>query len=164
MSAKWSCRFLAVSVICLALGHQGPSVLGQDKPIVRLERLNLSGTLASVFPGEIMLKDDSGQTQKLLIHGDEAVGVRVKGNSRLLRHPAKIKVTGEFKPQAIAPGSQVRIEARLTRQGQCREVLQQLKLIADNSSSKAGITVKEEGTGAGAESLCEVIGLLDQIR
>ena len=161
MFAKCKSALGLLAMLVLGMGVHTPSVFAQDQPIVRLERLTLSGTLASAFPGEIVIKDESGKTQKLLIHGDEAVGVRVTGQSRLLRHPAKVKVTGEFKPQEVAPGSQVRFEAKLTRLGQSKDTLTRLSLPPADKVT-GGITVKEEASSG--EFLCEIVGSVERFR
>lgn len=140
-----------------------PAVAWTQDPIIRQQRIDLSGTVEAVYPGEIVIKDESGKPRTYLIQSKEAIGVPLTGRTALLRFPAKAKVAGDIDVQQLPPGADVRLEVRMSRRGLIEGQIESFAL-AGESKIAPGITVKEEAAKTSGFSRCEVVGWIDKVR
>lgn len=118
--------------------------------------VKISGTIESVSPGVVVVKDEGGKVHMFRIQDKEQDAVALTGG-RVVRFPrAEVSVYGAMKPANLKPGAQLKFTAPLSRRGQVDGEVSQLLLVSGDDD-KPGITVKKEGQGSDA-SICEVIG------
>lgn len=153
-------RQIILLIVVIGLGGWADVVLGQ---IFRENQITLKGTLEAVYPGEVVVKDESGESRTFLIQESEAGGVPLTGRERGLRFPAKVSVTGEMKLADLQPGTEIRFDARLTRRGISKDTIETVWLASEKDLAQ-GITVKEGSETPSGSSLCEVVGSIDRIR
>jgi hypothetical protein len=148
--------YLFSAICCSALA------VAQD-PVIRQERIDLSGAVEAVYPGEILIKDQAGKSRAYLIQSKEAIGIPLTGRTVLLRFPAKAKVGGDIDVQQLPLGADVRLEVRMNRRGMIEGQIESFSLVGEAKMSP-GITVKEEAAKGAGFSRCEVVGWIDKVR
>lgn len=126
--------------------------------IVLQGRVNIAGTIESTKPNTIVVKDDKGDIQKLLIQGldEEAVAL---ANGLRLRFPAKVTVRGEYPQDTLKKGQRIRIQLKLNRLGKVDGSIDEIW----QDEGAAGIEVVDEAKKRGGYSTCQIRGAVSRV-
>jgi hypothetical protein len=103
--------FVTSMVVCQLFGV---TVHAQEITIV--EMLDIGGTVESVGPSELVIKNTAGKTLVVRVQGKAANAV-VLENGQRLRYPAKVEIRGSLEVKDLRVGQSVRVTVNLNRQG-----------------------------------------------
>ena len=147
-----------VLVIAL-LGHASLLATAQGQYVVK-EQITLRGTVESVTPGIVTVRDDEGARHLVRIQGNADKGVRL-ADGNLLVFPADVQVTGAFDAEKLKAGQVVRFRGEINRLGRTDKEVTELSLI-DTDDATVGVTVDNEPKSSAEFAACLVVGAVNK--
>ena len=128
----------------------------QNGRIVVQETLMLEGTVASIRPGRLSLKDRSGKLWNVLVAPAGRDVVTLASGQRL-RFPVDIQIVGSYPAKELQAGQILRFQGAVNRLGKTQGPLQTLQLVSDETVT-TGIKVLQAARKANEYSECEIVG------
>jgi len=119
------------------------------------ERLSLTGTVESVSAGILVVKDEKGKAHTVRVQAMDKESVPLAGG-RLLRFPADIQITGNYKVEELQAGRTIRFRGQVNRVGRTSGQVKDISLVGRNGESD-GIKVVEQAEQPGDFSTCEIV-------
>ena len=143
--------FVTSTAFCLLLGS---TVHAQEITIV--EMLDIGGTVESVGPSQLVIKDNDGKTFVVRVQGKAANAV-VLENGQRLRYPAKVGIRGSLDVKDLGVGQSVRVTVNLNRQGNSQGEVTGVELaLAD--TDQLGIALLGKAPAVNEYAQCVVTG------
>jgi len=143
--------FVAVAVASLLFGS---AVSAQEITIV--EMLDIGGTVESVGPSQLVIKDTAGKTLVVRVQGKAANAV-VLENGQRLRYPATVEIRGSLDLKDLGVGQRVRLTVSLNRQGNSQGEVAGVELaLAD--TDQLGISLMGKAPAVNEYAQCVVTG------
>lgn len=149
---------LRILAIALAWLLSGVAARGQVQ--IR-DYVKLVGTVESISPGSLVIKDEVGHPHKLLVQESGEPGVSLS-NGIVLRFPAKIDVHGHLDAAALQVGQTVRVVAPLNRLGRSDGEVSEVWLV-DGEDAPDGVRVLKEGDSPSDFARCEIVGPIQRV-
>jgi len=132
----------------------GVTVHAQEITIV--EMLDIGGTVESVGPSELVIKNTAGKTLVVRVQGKAANAV-VLENGQRLRYPAKVEIRGSLEVKDLRVGQSVRVTVNLNRQGNSEGEVAGVELaLTDND--QLGISLLGKAPAVNEYAQCVVTG------
>jgi len=103
---------LAVGLLLCPLGARA-----QDDVLKPVGKLEASGKITSLKPGQITILQANGEKLTAKIQNKNEKALSLEGGKYILPLPAEIKIAGELPANLIEPGMLLRCQARLNKQG-----------------------------------------------
>ena len=103
---------LAVGLLLCPLGARA-----QDDVLKPVGKLEVSGKITSLKPGQITILQANGEKLTAKIQNKNEKALSLEGGKYILPLPAEIKIAGELPANLIEPGMLLRCQARLNKQG-----------------------------------------------
>jgi hypothetical protein len=143
--------FVTSTAFCLLLGSR---VHAQEITIV--EMLDIGGTIESVGPSQLVIKDNDGKTLIVRVQGKAANAV-VLENGQRLRYPTQVEIRGSLDVKDLGVGQSVRVTVDLNRQGNSQGEVADIELaLAD--TDQLGITLLGKAPAVNEYAQCLVTG------
>ena len=143
--------FVTSMVVCQLFGV---TVHAQEITIV--EMLDIGGTVESVGPSELVIKNTAGKTLVVRVQGKAANAV-VLENGQRLRYPAKVEIRGSLEVKDLRVGQSVRVTVNLNRQGNSEGEVAGVELaLTDND--QLGISLLGKAPAVNEYAQCVVTG------
>jgi hypothetical protein len=143
--------FVASAIVSLLFGAP---VHAQAITIV--EMLDIAGTVESVGPSQLVIKDTDGKTLVLGVQ-EKAANAVVLENGQRLRYPATVEVRGYMDVQDLATGQSVRLTVSLNRQGNSQGEVDGVELaLAD--TNQPGVSLLGRAPAVNEYAQCVVTG------
>ena len=143
--------FVTSMVVCQLFGV---TVHAQEITIV--EMLDIGGTVESVGPSELVIKNTAGKTLVVRVQGKAANAV-VLENGQRLRYPAKVEIRGCLEVKDLRVGQSVRVTVNLNRQGNSEGEVAGVELaLTDND--QLGISLLGKAPAVNEYAQCVVTG------
>ncbi len=90
---------------------------GQGAQLKPVGKLDISGKITSLKPGQITVQQANGEKVTAKIQNKNEKALSLEGGKYILPLPAEIKVAGQLPANLIEPGMLLRCQARLNKQG-----------------------------------------------
>jgi hypothetical protein len=110
-------KTLLVSALALGLLLCPLVARAQDEDLKPVGKLEVSGKITSLKPGQITILQANGEKLTAKIQNKNEKALSLEGGKYILPLPAEIKITGELPANLIEPGMLLRCQARLNKQG-----------------------------------------------
>ena len=123
---------IITTLVSLLIVLQAIAQTQQNGRIVVQETLLLQGTVASIRPGRLSLKDDNGKVWNVLVPPPGRDVVTLASGQRL-RFPADVQIMGSYPLKELQAGQVLRFQGAVNRLGKTQGALQALKLISDET-------------------------------
>ncbi len=147
-------------VVCIAIFLAMSSAPAWGQLVIQ-ETLTITGTVESVSPGVIVVKDEKGAAHEVRIQDKDAQGVALSGG-QLLRFPAQVEVTGNLGVKSLTAGKNVRFQAKVNRLGRTQGKVEKVTLVS-GEDGKDGVTVVTPGKRPADYSMCEIVGQVTRL-
>lgn len=142
---------VTIAGACLLFGS---AVHAQEITIV--EMLDVEGTVESVGPSQLVIKQPDGKTLVVRVQG-KAENAVVLENGQRLRYPATVNIRGSFQLKDLDAGQSVRLTASLNQQGNSQGEASGVELaLAD--TDQLGISLLGKAPEANEYGPCVVTG------
>ena len=110
-------KTLLVSALAVGLLLCPLSARAQDDVLKPVGKLEVSGKITSLKPGQITILQANGEKLTAKIQNKNEKALSLEGGKYILPLPAEIKIAGELPANLIEPGMLLRCQARLNKQG-----------------------------------------------
>lgn len=128
-----------------------------------LERKRVTGTVASIRPGQIKLRLDSGETElPYLIQDKSERAISVEGQPT--RFAAKINVQGTLPIKLIEPGMLVAFSTNCNLYGKSEAPLANVKVLADHEDPKLKVDFKQRPKKNSDFAAVDIVGRVRYIK
>ena len=147
---------IAVVTFSICLSSAARQVDAQQigkRPII-LEALTITGTIESVSPGILVVKDASGQSRTIRIAAKGKQGVTLS-NGVLVSFPAQVSITGSFGLDSIRAGQRVRFKGQVNRSGRTQGEIKEIRLVT-GKEKPTGIKVEKAAKRSSDYSTCAI--------
>jgi hypothetical protein len=108
---------LIASILALGWLLTPPPAHGQEEVLKAVGKLDVSGKITSLKPGQITVLQANGEKLTAKIQNKNEKALSLEGGKYILPLPAEIKVAGQLPANLIEPGMLLRCQARLNKQG-----------------------------------------------
>lgn len=154
-------NLVAILLLTILIGMQTQSEVSAQIQITR--RWKTSGTIESLQPGQVSIRDKDGKSLSFKIQDETQDAIVLSGVSSRLKFPATIEVVGIQELEKLTPGQIVRLEAMISRLGRVKTAVDTLTVV-DQGGVELGVEPQREFTRENPEVSAVITAEVGQLR
>lgn len=141
-------RLLILSLAAIVLfSEQGHAQVSIE------EILTITGTVESVSPGLIVVKDSQGNARTVRVQEKDKQAVAL-ADGQFIRYPADIRITGRYRAKSLKSGENVRFKGQVSRSGRTQGEVREIWMVSGKDTANG---IKVEMMGPQGFASCELV-------